>query len=134
VADSHLAVTPPAAQMLGRVIERIDADGTVHLAFLAKPEFANRHGGVQGGIVSAMLDSATSVALLAQLPEDRISMTVKLETEFLRPTPLGPLQAKAWLMTRDERVATVHGELRDPAGALCATATAQLRILPRNRS
>jgi uncharacterized protein (TIGR00369 family) len=133
VSNSHLAFTPPAAQMLGRMIERIDADGTAHLAFLAKPEFANRHGSVQGGIVSAMLDSATSVALLAQLAEDRTSMTVKLETEFLRPTPLGPLQARSWLMTRDERVASVRGELRDPAGALCATATAHFRILPRRR-
>jgi uncharacterized protein (TIGR00369 family) len=131
VSNSHLAYTPPAAQMLGRTIERIDADGTVHVAFLAKPEFANRHGSVQGGIVSAMLDSATSVALLAQLPEDRISMTVKLETEFLRPAPLGALQAIAWLMTRDERVASVRGELREAAGTLCATATAQFRILPR---
>jgi uncharacterized protein (TIGR00369 family) len=133
VSNSHLAFTPPAAQMLGRTIERIDADGTVHLLFFAKPEFANRHGSVQGGVISAMLDSATSVALLAQLPEDRISMTVKLETEFLRPAPLGPLQAKAWLMTRDERVASVRGELHDPTGTLCATATAHLRILPRSR-
>ena len=40
-------------------------------------------------------------SLLAQLPEDRVALTVKLETEFQRPAPLGELHAKAWLMTRD---------------------------------
>jgi uncharacterized protein (TIGR00369 family) len=129
VTNAHLALTPPAAKLLGRELVRIDDDGVVHLRFFARPDFANRHGSVQGGLVSAMLDSATSTALLAQLPEDRISMTVKLETEFLRPTPLGPLEARAWLMTRDERSATTGGELRDMSGTVVAKATAQLRIL-----
>ena len=133
MTNPHLAETPPAARMLGREIERIDADGTAHLRFLARPEFANRHGSVQGGLVSAMLDSATSAVLLAQLPLELTSMTVKLEVEFLRPAPLTALIAKAWLMSRDERSATTRGELRDPDGNVVATATAQLRILPRRR-
>lgn len=133
MTNPHLAETPPAARMLGREIERIDADGTAHLRFLARPEFANRHGSVQGGLVSAMLDSATSAVLLAQLPPELTSMTVKLEVEFLRPAPLTALSAKAWLMSRDERSATTRGELRDPDGNVVATATAQLRILPRRR-
>ena len=133
MTNPHLAETPPAARMLGREIERIDADGTAHLRFLARPEFANRHGSVQGGLVSAMLDSATSAVLLAQLPPELTSMTVRLEVEFLRPAPLTALIAKAWLMSRDERSATTRGELRDPDGNVVATATAQLRILPRRR-
>lgn len=58
-------------------------------------------------------------------------MTVKLETEFLRPAPLSVLRAKAWLMSRDERSATTRGELRDKDGNVVAVATANLRILPR---
>ena len=123
----------PVARLLGREIERFDADDTVHVRFTARPEFANRHGSVQGGLVAAMLDSATSAVLLAQLPPDKTSMTVKLETEFLRPAPLTILQAKAWILTRDERSATTRGELRDPDGTTVATATATLRILPRRR-
>ncbi len=123
----------PVATLLGREIVAIDQDGTVHVRFLARPEFANRHGSVQGGLVSAMLDSSLSAALLAQLPPELTSMTVKLETEFLRPAPLTFLQARAWLMSRDERSATTRGELRAPDGTLVATATAQLRILPRTR-
>jgi uncharacterized protein (TIGR00369 family) len=133
VTKEDLIGLTPVARLLGREIERIDEDGTLHARFTARPEFANRHGSVQGGLVSAMLDSATSAVLLAQLPEQQTSMTVKLETEFLRPTPLTVLVAKAWLMTRDERSATTRGELRDPDGNVVATATAHLRILPRKR-
>jgi uncharacterized protein (TIGR00369 family) len=133
VTRADLDLITPVAQLLGREIERIDADGTVHVRFLARPEFANRHGSVQGGLIGAMLDSALSAVLLAQLPPELTSMTVKLETEFLRPAPLTVLQAKAWLMSRDERSATTRGELRAPDGTLVATATAHLRILPRRR-
>jgi uncharacterized protein (TIGR00369 family) len=133
VSRADLDLITPVAKLLGREILAIDADGTVHLRFRAQPEFANRHGSVQGGLVSAMLDSSLSAALLAQLPPELTSMTVKLETEFLRPAPLTVLEAKAWLMSRDERSATTRGELRAPDGKLVATATAHLRILPAKR-
>lgn len=130
---SHLDQLPPAARHIGREIVRIDPDGVAHLRFLAQPEFVNRHGTVQGGFLSAMLDSATMTPLLAQLPEDRVAVTAKLEVEFLRPAPLGPFTARAWLMTKDDRVATTRGELSDPNGNVVAAATATLRILPRKR-
>jgi uncharacterized protein (TIGR00369 family) len=133
VTKADLSELTPVARLLGREIERFDADGTVHVRFMARPEFSNRHGSVQGGLVAAMLDSATSAVLLAQLPPEQTSMTVKLETEFLRPTPLTVLFAKAWVMTRDQRSAMTRGELRDPDGNVVATATATLRILPRKR-
>ena len=131
MTNVHLAQLPPAAQLLGREVLRIDEDGTAHLRFFARPEFANRHGTVQGGLVSAMLDSATMTPLLAQLPDDRVALTVKLETEFLRPAPLTELHAKAWLMTRDEKSATTRGELSDLNGTVVATATAHIRIVPK---
>jgi uncharacterized protein (TIGR00369 family) len=128
VLNQHLAFTPPAPTLLGRKIEAIDPDGSVTLSFFAQPEFANRHGGVQGGFASAMLDSATSVVLLAQLPPELTSVTMELTTTFLRPTPLGPLTAKAWLVERGEREAMTRAELYGPDGEVCAKATARLRI------
>jgi uncharacterized protein (TIGR00369 family) len=133
VTKADLSELTPVARLLGREVERFEADGTIHVRFTARPEFANRHGSVQGGLVAAMLDSATSAVLLAQLPPEQTSMTVKLETEFLRPAQLTVLHAKAWLMARDERSATTRGELRDLDGTIVATATASLRILPRKR-
>jgi len=134
VLNAHLAFTPPAPSLLGRRIEAIDpADGSVSLSFFAKPEFANRHGGVQGGFEAAMLDSATSVVLLAQLPPELTSVTMELTTTFLRPAPLGPLTAKAWLVSREEREARTRAELYGPDGEVVAKAVARLRIRTRER-
>ena len=133
--NAHLAFTPPAPTLLGRKIEAIDlADGSVTLSFFAPPEFANRHGGVQGGFEAAMLDSATSVALLAQLPPELTSVTMELTATFVRPAPLGSLTAKAWLVSRDEREARTRAELYGPDGQVVAKATARLRIRRREAS
>jgi uncharacterized protein (TIGR00369 family) len=131
LTGGHLGQLPPAAQLLGREVLRIDDDGVAHLRFFARAEFANRHGTAQGGLASAMLDSATMTPLLAQLPEGRIAVTARLEAEFLKPTPLGELHAKAWIVSRDERGAVTRGELRAPDGTVCVVATAHLRILSR---
>jgi uncharacterized protein (TIGR00369 family) len=124
-------IVPPVARLLGREILRIDEDGTIHVRFMARPEFANRHGSVQGGLVSAMLDSATSAVLLRQLPPELTSLTARLETDFLKPAPVAELFAKAWIVSRDERGAITRGELSDAEGNVVAAATAHLRIRKR---
>jgi acyl-coenzyme A thioesterase PaaI-like protein len=68
----------PAAQLLGREVLSVDAEtGVVNLRFVAKPEFANRHGSVQGGFLAAMLDSATGMALMLSLPPDMTAVTTR---------------------------------------------------------
>ena len=124
-------IVPPVARLLGREIIRTDDDGTIHVKFLARPEFTNRHGSVQGGLVAAMLDSATSAVLLRQLPPELTSVTARLETDFLKPAPVTELFAKAWIVSRDERGAVTRGELSDANGNVVATATAHLRIRKR---
>lgn len=127
-----LLYTPPAPTLLGREILELDREaGTARMRFLAKAEFTNRHGSVQGGFVAAMLDSATSVALIGGLPDDMTSVTMSLNTEYLKPTPVGVLIATAQVTQRSEREATVTGELQDEDGVLFARATAVLRIRPR---
>lgn len=68
--SDHLSETPPAALLLGRQIITVDPQsGEVHLRFFADPRFANRHGTVQGGMLAAMLNSATGNAVMANLPQ-----------------------------------------------------------------
>lgn len=46
---------PPAAVLLGREVVATDgATGDVKLRFLARQEFTNRHGTIQGGFLSAI--------------------------------------------------------------------------------
>jgi uncharacterized protein (TIGR00369 family) len=130
VNDPH----PPASILLGREVISIDPEnGLVQLTYIAKPEFANRHGTVQGGMIAAMLDSASGFALMAQLPPELTAVTTRLDTSFLRPAPLGKLNATARMVSRDERTAEVAAEIQDINGKVIAKAMSNWRIVKRNR-
>jgi uncharacterized protein (TIGR00369 family) len=131
--SDHLKEMPPAAQLLGREIVSVDSySGEVKLRFTAKGEFANRHGTVQGGMLAAMLDSATGNAVMARLPSHLTAVTTRLDTSFLKPAALGAMIATARLVRQDERSADVTAELTDSEGQIVATAKAELRIRDRN--
>ena len=134
--SDHLKEIPPAAQLLGREIVSVDPhSGEVKLRFAAKREFANRHGTVQGGMLAAMLDSATGNAVMARLPSHLTAVTTRLDTSFLKPAALGAMIATARLVRQDERSADVTAELTDSEGQIVATAKAELRVRERkNRS
>lgn len=128
----HLHQLTPGAALLGREFLGFDADGkTASIRFQARAEFANRHDGVLGGFLAAMLDSATGLTLLAGLPPDLTAVTTHLDTEFLKPAPVGTLMAKARVTSRGERDAVVGAEILDGEGNVCARAVAKLRIVRR---
>jgi uncharacterized protein (TIGR00369 family) len=130
--SDHLKEIPPAAALLGREVISVDASsGEVHLRFLADRQFANRHGTVQGGMLAAMLDSATGNAVMASLPSDRTAVTTRLDTTFIRPAALGPLTAIGRLLSHDERSALAEAELIDATGQTVARARAELRVRER---
>ncbi len=132
--SEHLNQIPPGAALLGREIVEADKDtGEVRLRYLAKHDFTNRHGTVQGGFLAAMLDSATGNAVMAMLPPEQTAVTTRLDTSFLKPARPGPLYAVARVSERDARSARVEAEIRDDSGTVLATAHAELRILPRLR-
>jgi uncharacterized protein (TIGR00369 family) len=129
---SHVDQLTPGAALLGRELLGFDADGkTALIRFQARPDFANRHGTVLGGFLAAMLDSATGLTLLAGLPPDLTAVTTHLDTEFVKPAPIGTLLAKARVASRQDRDAVVEAEIFDPEGNVVARATAKLRIVRR---
>jgi uncharacterized protein (TIGR00369 family) len=133
--DEILRVDTPAGRLLGREVVEVDqVNGTAVMRYTARPEFLNRHGTVQGGFLSAMLDSATAMALYAVLPPDQTAVTTQLNVSFVKPAKLGILSATSKLLTRDHRVAETSAELRDAEGVIVATAIAKWRIIPRRRS
>jgi uncharacterized protein (TIGR00369 family) len=88
---------------------------------------------VQGGMLAAMLDSATGNAVMASLPPDRTAVTTRLDTSFVRPAALGPITAIARLTSQDERSAVAEAELIDASGETVARARAELRIRLRRK-
>ena len=112
---AHLAEVTPGAATLGREWVKFDpSSGSATLRFLAKPEFANRHGTVQGGFLAAMLDSATGITLLAMLPQELTVVTVGLNTRFEKPASVGVLIVEARVVERDDRDAAVEAEVLGP--------------------
>jgi uncharacterized protein (TIGR00369 family) len=132
--DEILHYEPPAAKLLGREVIDIDTtNGVAVLRYTAQPEFLNRHGTVQGGLLAAMLDSATALALYAVLPPELTGVTTSLNVSFLKPARQGTFTATATLVTRNERSAETRGELCDLDGVVVAKATATLSIVQRRR-
>jgi uncharacterized protein (TIGR00369 family) len=130
--SDHLKEIPPAARLLGREILSVDlASGEVKLRFTASEQLANRHGTVQGGMLAAMLDSATGNAVMAKLPANLTAVTTRLDTQFLKPAALGAITATARVIYQDERSAEVTAELSDAEGRIVATARAELRVRAR---
>jgi uncharacterized protein (TIGR00369 family) len=124
------ADAPPGAQLLGR--EWLGFDGeTASIRFQAQPSFTNRHGTILGGFLAAMLDSATGLGALAALPSTQTVVTKSLNTRFLKAANVGPITAKARVVSRTERDMIVEADLVDAQGVTVAKATAELRILER---
>ena len=132
---SHLLEVTPGAATLGREWVTFDpATGSATLRFLAKPEFANRHGTVQGGFLAAMLDSATGITLLATLPQELTAVTISLETRYEKPASTGVLTVEARVTEKDDRDATVEAEVLSPEGVIVARGRAKLRIRKRQQT
>ena len=129
--DEILAYVPPAAKMLGREVVEIDqVNGGAVLRFRALPEFLNRHGTVQGGILCAMLDDVTAFLVTATLGPAESCATLNLNVSFLRAAKAGTLQGRARLERRGKDVCNVSGDLLQ-AGKMIATATATCMVVRR---
>ena len=124
------ADVPPGAQLLGR--EWLGFDGEIaSIRFEAQSSFTNRHGTIQGGFLAAMLDSATGLGALAVLPSSRTVVTRTLTTRFLKPARVGPITARAKVISQSDRDMIVEADLIDADDVTVAAATAELRILDK---
>jgi uncharacterized protein (TIGR00369 family) len=130
--DEILRFVPPSSKLLGREVIEIDTGkGGSVVRYASQPEFLNRHGTVQGGLLGAMLDSATALALYAVLPPEQTAVTTNLDLAFLKPAKPGVFTAVCKVVRRDQRSGEVSGELRDAEGVLVAKGVAKLRIVRR---
>lgn len=78
-----------------------------------------------------MLDSAAGLAVLDTLPRDLSMVTARLDTEYLKPAPIGAFEAQARVAGRDERNVYIDAELATAEGVVVARARATMRIVKR---
>ncbi len=120
---------PPVARLLGAQILRVDiAAGELDVSYDARPDFANPAGGVQGGMLGAMLDDLTAGLVDSTLSAGEAPATVSLNLSYLRPARLARLDGRARLLRRGRDVCHVSGELLQD-GKVVASAVAVCSIV-----
>ena len=82
---------PPITRYLDMRVESHDtAAAVLRFSFSTRPEYANPHNSVNGGILSAMLDDAMNILIFAQTGGAKQQVSTDLHTSFFRPAPIGP--------------------------------------------
>lgn len=120
--EAALKRPAPASRFLG--LEILDADKqarTVKVAFNASDDLCNLWGGIQGGMVAAMLDDVMSLAVGVDLDWGEISPTLELKVSMIAPARPGRLYGEGRVIKRGKSVGFIEGELRNEAGDLIAT-------------
>jgi uncharacterized protein (TIGR00369 family) len=117
----------PFADHLGIRLGSVDADRAV-LELPLRPELLNSHGGVHGGVVTALADVALAVAAIAREPGARGAYTVDLSVSFLGPGA-GTLTAEGRCLRVGRSLAFSEGEVRDDRGELVAKAIGTFKLL-----
>lgn len=119
----------PASALLGLELIAIDREAaSAHMAFEAGAQLCNKWGGLQGGMIAAMLDDAISIAMGLAVDWGQITPTFELKTSFLAVGRPGRLEARSVVVKRGGSVGFVEARLWDGAGTLIATASATLGI------
>ncbi len=102
--------------------------------FAGQPDAAllNPLGGVHGGWITTLLDSAMGCAVHTALPAGRLYTTVELKINFARPVlPDGPdLLARGRTIHVSRRFGTAEGRLEDGDGRLYAFGTTTCFVFP----
>src|SRR5215510_11612033 len=87
---------PPAAQLLGwHLLESRPQEGWIKVGFDGKSEFCHAAGFVQGGFLSAMLDSSMAAAPIVMSEGRLYASTVSITVNFLAPAKPGPIISEA---------------------------------------
>lgn len=120
----------PFAQTLGIEMETIEPGRIVFSARTAE-WMSNPAGIIHGGLIATILDSVVTLAVMSQLPADKLCTTLHLNTHYVRP--LFPkndsIVAEGLAIHIGTTIGTAEARVRDTAGRLIAHGTASLAII-----
>ena len=120
---------PPVFTLLGGIIRKVDAEAGLLLAdYTAAPSFLNPAGGVQGGMLCAMLDDLTAGLAHGTLPAGQTVATLSLNVCFLRPARPGSLQGEANFIRRGRDICHASATLSQDGKAV-ASAVAVCKVM-----
>jgi uncharacterized protein (TIGR00369 family) len=120
---------PPIMDTLGFTGFRPER-GRVVVEMPAAEFHYNPLGGVHGGVISTLLDTAAACAVHSTLEVGEFYTSVDLSVKFLRPVSVesGLLTCEGTILQRGRRTALAQASLYDERGKLVAHATSTCMI------
>ena len=104
--------------------------GTVTVEMRAQSFHYNPLGGVHGGMIATLLDTAAGCSVHSTLAVGELYTSLDLTTKFLRPVTVdsGVLTCVGKVISRGRRTALAEAQLSDEAGRVLAHATSSCMI------
>lgn len=129
VRDGEIA-NPPIAQTLQFRLTQVEPGAATFECDAAEFHY-NPAGGVHGGVLATLLDSAMTCAVQSQLPAGTGTTTLEFKINFVRPVTVatGHLICTAKVIHGGSRIATAEGRVTDRAGKVYAHATTTCIVL-----
>jgi uncharacterized protein (TIGR00369 family) len=122
---------PPCSDALGLELLSVDqGKGIVRLKMLGLPQWCNPRGALQGGFVTAMLDEAMAIAGIVAGELAYAVPTLDLKTTFLRPCPVGPVEAEGRVVRWGKSAAFLEADLFDNEGRHVARGSSTVLPVP----
>lgn len=133
--DVPAAASSPLLQSLGDgcVVEFIAAEKRAVMEFTAKPEFCHSGNVVQGGFVTAWIDSAMAHAAVLATEGTLAPATLEIKVSFYRAANPGRVRAEGWVERLGRSIAFLEGRLMSVDGEVLATATSTVKLVPTDR-
>ena len=122
---------PPVMHLLDMGAMTVD-EGRVTVELQPQEFHYNPLGGVHGGVLSTLLDTATGCAVHTTLPAGVGYTSLDLNVKFLRPVTVesGLLRCEGTVLQRGRRTALAEARLTDGGGRLVAHATSTCLLFP----
>lgn len=112
----------PYYRLMGMTVEHVDERSST-LAMTVADEHLQAYGTAHGGAVAGLVDAAMGLAILGAAPAGEGCATVEMKLNFTGPAVPGTrLTATGRVLHPGRRLVVAAGEIRDPDGALVATA------------
>lgn len=119
-----------AARLVGFSVEEFSiGDGWIEAGFDPDPQLRNLRGGVQGGMICAMLDEVMSLAVVIHEGFTVGVPTLEMKTSFLAPLPLAPCRGRGEAVRVGRNIAFMEGVIWTADGEVAARATATLSLI-----
>lgn len=126
---------PPAARLVGYRVSEVEEGHTV---FELKPAeyHYNPFGTVHGGILSTLLDTTMTAAVMTTLSTGTACSTLEIKVNFIRPMTerTGRVRCEARTIHVGGRIATAEAKVLDSQDNLYAHAVSTLMIFSTQRS